>query len=91
MEKTKTTENTKTKTMENQLETDTKKPLMVELIKILYNQSYDETVKWVHSGKNKYRMRNTQKDIFKTISKLLDNQKSNGITVEEFLVEMEWI
>jgi hypothetical protein len=84
-------ENTKTKTMENQLETDTKKPLMVELIKILYNQSYDETVKWVHSGKNKYRMRNTQKDIFKTISKLLDSQKSNGITVEEFLVEMEWI
>ena len=84
-------EKTKTKTMENQLETDTKKPLMVELIKILYNQSYDETVKWVHSGKNKYRMRNTQKDIFKTISKLLDNQKSNGITVEEFLVEMEWI
>ena len=84
-------ENTKTKTMENQLETDTKKPLMVELIKILYNQSYDETVKWVHSGKNKYRMRNTQKDMFKTISKLLDSQKSNGITVEEFLVEMEWI
>jgi hypothetical protein len=84
-------ENTKTKTMENQLETDTKKPLMVELIKILYDQSYDETVKWVHSGKNKYRMRNTQKDIFKTISKLLDSQKSNGITVEEFLVEMEWI
>jgi hypothetical protein len=84
-------ENTKTKTMENQLETDTKKPLMVELIKILYDQSYDETVKWIHSGKNKYRMRNTQKDIFKTISKLLDSQKSNGITVEEFLVEMEWI
>ena len=84
-------ENTKTKTMENQLETDIKKPLMVELIKILYNQSYDETVKWVHSGKNKYRMRNTQKDIFKTISKLLDSQKSNGITVEEFLVEMGWI
>lgn len=91
MEKPKTTENPKTKTMENQLETDTKKPLMVELIKILYDQSYDETVKWVHSGKNKYRMRNTQKDIFKTISKLLDSQKSNGITVEEFLVEMEWI
>jgi len=84
-------ENTKTKTMENQLETDTKKPFMVELIKILYNQSYDETVKWVHSGKNKYRMKNTQKDIFKIISKLLDSQKSNGITVEEFLVEMEWI
>ena len=83
--------NTKTKTMENQLETVTKKPLMVELIKILYNQSYDETVKWVHSGKNKYRMKNTQKDIFKIISKLLDSQKSNGITVEEFLVEMEWI
>lgn len=84
-------ETTKTKTMENQLETDTKKPFMVELIKILYNQSYDETVKWVHSGKNKYRMKNTQKDIFKIISKLLDSQKSNGITVEEFLVEMEWI
>ena len=84
-------ENTKTKTMKNQLETDTKKPFMVELIKILYNQSYDETVKWVHSGKNKYRMKNTQKDIFKIISKLLDSQKSNGITVEEFLVEMEWI
>ena len=84
-------ENTKTKTMENQLETVTKKPLMVELIKILYNQSYDETVKWVHSGKNKYRMKNTQKDIYKIISKLLDSQKSNGITVEEFLVEMEWI
>ncbi len=84
-------ENTKTKTMENQLETDTKKPLMVELIKILYNQSYDETVKWVHSGKNKYRMRNTQKEFYKQTSKLLDSQKSNGITVEEFLVEMEWI
>ena len=84
-------ENTKTKTMENQLETDTKKPLMVELIKILYDQSYDETVKWVHSGKNKYRMRNTQKEFYKQTSKLLDSQKSNGITVEEFLVEMEWI
>ena len=84
-------ENTKTKTMENQLETDTKKPLMVELIKILYNQSYDETVKWVHSGKNKYRMRNTQKEFYKQTSKLLDSQKLNGITVEEFLVEMEWI
>ncbi len=84
-------ENTKTKTMGNQLETDNKKPFMVELIKILYNQSYDETVKWVHSGKNKYRMKNTQKDIYKIISKLLDSQKSNGITVEEFLVEMEWI
>ena len=84
-------ENTKTKTMGNQLETDTKKPLMVELIKILYNQSYDETVKWVHSGKNKYRMRNIQKEFYKQTSKLLDSQKSNGITVEEFLVEMEWI
>ena len=84
-------ENTKTKTMEKKLETKTKKLLMVELLKILYNQSYDETVKWVHSGKNKYRMKNTQKDIFKIISKLLDSQKSNGITVEEFLVEMEWI
>ena len=84
-------ENTKTKTMENQLETDTKKPLMVELIKMLYDQSYDETVKWVHSGKNKYRMRNTQKEFYKQTSKLLDSQKSNGITVEEFLVEMEWI
>ena len=77
------------KTMKNQLET--KKLLTVELIKILYNQPYDETVKWVHSGKNKYRMRNTQKEFYKQTSKLLDSQKSNGITVEEFLVEMEWI
>ena len=73
-------ENTKTKTMENQLETDTKKPFMVELIKILYNQSYDETVKWVHSGKNKYRMRNTQKEFYKKISKELDYLKSVGLS-----------
>ena len=79
----------KTKTVENQLKT--KKLLMVELLKILYNQPYDETVKWVHSGKNKYRMRNTQKEFYKQTSKMLDNQKSNGVTVEEFLVEMEWI
>ncbi len=78
-------ENTKTKTMENQLKTDTKKLLMVYLLKILYNQSYDETVKWVHSGKNKYRMRNTQKEFYKQTSKMLDNQKSNGVKLKDLL------
>ena len=78
-------ENTKTKTMENQLKTETKKLLMVELLKILYNQSYDETVKWVHSGKNKYRMRNTQKEFYKQTSKMLDNQKSNGVKLKDLL------
>jgi len=64
--------------MKNQLET--KKLLTVELIKILYNQPYDETVKWVHSGKNKYRMRNTQKEFYKKISKELDYLKSVGLS-----------
>jgi|SaaInlStandDraft_1057018.scaffolds.fasta_scaffold234728_2 hypothetical protein len=78
-------ENTKTKTMEKKLETKTKKLLMVELLKILYNQSYDETVKWVHSGKNKYRMRNTNKEFYKQTSKMLDNQKSNGVKLKDLL------
>jgi hypothetical protein len=78
-------ENTKTKTMEKKLETKTKKLLMVELLKILYNQSYDETVKWVHSGKNKYRMRNTNKEFYKQTSKMLDNQKSNGVKLKDLI------
>jgi hypothetical protein len=71
--------------MENQLKTETKKLLMVELLKILYNQSYDETFKWVHSGKNKYRMRNTNKEFYKQTSKMLDNQKSNGVKLKDLL------
>jgi hypothetical protein len=78
-------EDTKTKTMEKKLETKTKKLLMVELLKILYNQSYDETVKWVHSGKNKYRMRNTNKEFYKQTSKMLDNQKSNGVKLKDLI------
>jgi hypothetical protein len=58
---------------------------MVELLKILYNQSYDETVKWVHSGKNKYRMRNTNKEFYKQTSKMLDNQKSNGVKLKDLI------
>jgi DNA-binding transcriptional regulator YhcF (GntR family) len=90
-------ENTKTKTMEttkrfdnSPIELDKRKYKMYlnlerEKFKMLYNQTYDETFKSVHSGKNKYRLPNKVKEHFKEISKMLDVVKSMGITIDEVL------
>jgi hypothetical protein len=90
-------ENTKTKTMETTKRFDNssielqkrKKQMLLNLrkeeFKILYNQTYDETVKWVHSGKNKYRLKNTTKEWLKNCSKMLDNVKLEGVTIDEVL------
>ena len=90
-------ENTKTKTMEttkrfdnSPIELEKRKYEMYlryerDKYKMLYNQTYDETFKSVHSGKNKYRLKNTIKEQFKNISKMLDGLKSEGITIDEVL------
>jgi len=90
-------ENTKTKTMEttkrfdnSPIELEKRKYKMYlsyerDKYKMLYNQTYDETFKSVHSGKNKYRLKNTIKEQFKNISKKLDVLKSEGMTIDEVL------
>ncbi len=90
-------ENTKTKTMEttkrfdnSPIELEKRKykvylNLERELYRTLYNETFEETEKSVHSGKNKYRLLNTVKEKMKNISKMLDVVKSNGVTIDEVL------
>tara|TARA_B100000676_G_C17631331_1_gene606759 strand:- start:134 stop:466 length:333 start_codon:yes stop_codon:yes gene_type:complete len=89
MKKTKTMETTK-RFDNNPIELQKRKKQMLlnirrEEFKILYDQTYDETVKWVNSGKNKYRLKNTTKEYLKNTSKMLDNVKLEGITIDEVL------
>ena len=59
--------------------------LMVELIKMCYNQTFEETEKSVHSGKNKYRLPNSVKEKMKKMSKGFDKLKSEGISLDEII------
>ena len=63
----------------------TKEKLFTTMIKHLYEESYEETVKRIHSGKNKYRLRNNEKEFLKTTSKIFDKLKSDGISLDEVL------
>ena len=67
----------------------TKTKMITDLIKILWNQTYDETEKSVHSGKNKYRLKNNQKEWMKQISKDLDIVKNNGGNVQLLINDIE--
>ena len=67
------------------MEKNLKNSVMVELIKICYNQTFEETEKFVHSGKNKYRLKNSSKDWIKNMSKGFDKLKSEGISLDQIL------
>lgn len=57
-------ENTKNNTVEM---------LFTYLFEILTNETFEQTKKRVHSGKNKFRIRNNMKNWMKETSKILDN------------------
>ena len=67
------------------MEKNIKNKWMVELIKICYDQTFEETEKSVHSGKNKYRLRNTTKEKMKKMSKGFDKLKSKGISLDTII------
>lgn len=63
--------------------------LFNDMITQLYKESYEETVKKIHSGKNKYRLKNQIKEYMKTTSKILDKLKSDGISLDEILNQLQ--
>lgn len=70
-------ENTKNNTVEM---------LFTHLFEILTTETFEQTKKRVHSGKNKFRIRNNMKNWMKETSKILDNtpiEKQQSVYIEQ--------
>ena len=70
-------ENTKNNTVEM---------LFTYLFEILTTETFEQTKKRVHSGKNKFRIRNNMKNWMKETSKILDNtpiEKQQSVYIEQ--------
>ena len=70
-------ENTKNNTVEM---------LFTYLFEILTTETFEQTKKRVHSGKNKFRIRNNMKNWMKETSKILDKtpiEKQQSVNIEQ--------